>query len=143
MLEEASNPPVGVVVNNAAVLCEGERLCDMDASRIDGMIDLNLRTPIKIAKGLYHVAPTTINISSLAALEPKKRRTVYCASKTALKAFAETMRLEMESEILNVYLSKLKKHPDDFGLNMKDVCARIYESYKSKEKTLIIDGREK
>ena len=141
LFEQASSPPISVVVNNAAMLCNGERLRDMDTSRIDGMIDLNLRVPISIAKGLHHITFATINISSLAALEAKKNRTIYCATKAALKAFSETMLLETEGPLLNVYLSKLKKDPTDYGLNMKNVCVRIYESFKRKEEALIMDGR--
>ena len=67
---------------------------------------------------------------------------MYCATKSALKAFSETLSLETDVRILDVYISKLKKNPSDYGLKMETVASEIYKSFSVSDRSLILDGRK-
>lgn len=132
---------VDVLINNAAILCEGKKIEDLSDDYINNIIELNYKIPIILIKKMYKNLKGIININSLAGLSPKKNRTLYCSTKSALKMFSDTLSLETDKHILDVYISKLKKDKDDFGLDMSEVASMIYGHNKNKEKILIIDGR--
>ena len=141
LIDLAIKSNVQVLINNAAILCSGKKLNTLEDSYIDNSIELNFKIPILLVKYLYENLKSIIMINSMAGINPKKNRTMYCSTKSALKMFSETLMLETDINILNVYISKLKKSNDDFGLNMDEVSSMIYRSFKNQEKYLNIDGR--
>jgi short-subunit dehydrogenase len=132
---------VDTIINNAALLCIGKKLNELSDDYIDNIIELNYKIPIKLIKNMYDQLNNIININSLAGLNPKKNRTLYCSTKSALKMFSETLSLETDKHILDVYISKLKKEPTDFGLDMSYVSSSIYRSFINNERNLLIDGK--
>ncbi|MBI3497307.1 MAG: SDR family oxidoreductase [Proteobacteria bacterium] len=89
-----------VVINNAGVYPSGF-LLDIDADEWDRILDINLRAPFLISRGMAKlmigskVKGSIINISSGAAR--KMRRTVvpYCLSKTALDRLTKGFAIEL------------------------------------------------
>jgi short-subunit dehydrogenase len=133
---------VKILINNAAILCQGRPLADLEQSYVDEALLINVRTPMYLIKSLINDLTQIININSIAGYERKKNRTVYCATKSALKAFSETLSLETDVRILDVYISKLKKNPSDYGLKMETVASEIYKSFSVSDRSLILDGRK-
>ena len=130
-----------ILINNAALLCRGESLVDLDQRYIDSAIAVNLQAPIFLIKNLISQLMYIVNINSVAAYERKQNRTIYCASKGALKIFSETLSLETDTKLLDVYISKLKKSPLDFGLDLNIVASEVYNSFHTNDHSLVLDGR--
>ena len=87
-----------------------------------------------------------ININSIVGLEEKKNRSIYSASKFGLTGFTRSLALETKGtkiRILGAYLSKVRTVPDDeFGLNMEDVCEKVFLLYENHQyDELIMDDR--
>ncbi len=89
-----------IVINNAGVYPSGF-LLDIDAAEWDRIMDINLRAPFLVSRGMAKlmiaakVKGSIINISSGAAR--KMRRTVapYCLSKTALDRLTKGFAIEL------------------------------------------------
>lgn len=143
LVSKGKEKDIKVLINNAALLCEGKKITDLSDDYVRKSIFLNFYVPVYLAKSLYNEVSSIININSVAGIERKKNRTLYCSTKAALKAFSETLSLESDKNIMDVYISKLKKTKDDFGLSESVVASKIYECYRNKEKTLTLDGRKK
>lgn len=133
---------VNILINNAAILCNGLELQKASLNYIDSMIKVNLVAPIILTKLLLNKVKQIININSIAGLENKKNRTIYCTTKSGLKVFSNTLKLETNINIQNIFISKIKKHFDDFGLTYEDICYKIYCNYYCFNNDLIIDGRK-
>lgn len=134
---------VNILINNAGVLCNSTKLSDCTAQYIDTMIKVNLLAPILLTKYLIKNVDYFININSIAGIEIKKHRTIYCTSKSGLKIFSDTLRLETDKSVQNIFISKIKKDFNDFGLTYYEICNKIYSNYINKNNDLIIDGRNK
>ena len=132
---------VNVLINNAAIPSPGISLNNISVSQISDIINVNLKAPIflsKLIKGLN----TIINLNSMLGLEHKFNRTIYSASKWGLRGFSESLKLEMDAVVLDVYLSNVKTRPDiREGQEVNFVANQIYEAYLLKKTELILDGR--
>jgi|LakMenE01Jun11ns_1017448.scaffolds.fasta_scaffold9959218_9 short-subunit dehydrogenase len=133
---------VNVLINNAGMLCAGKQLSELSIEYIDDMLKINLLAPILLTKFLSNKVGKIININSIAGLENKKNRTIYCTSKSALKTFSNTFCLETNIKMIDIFISKIKNFEEDYGLNYNDVCDKIYESYTNNIRNVIIDGRK-
>ena len=141
LVSVARSKNIKYLINNAAILCQGKPLIDLEQSYIDDALYVNLGVPIYLVKNLCRELVHVININSIAGYERKSNRTIYCATKSALRAFSETLSLETEIKILDVYISKLRKDQSDFGLEMGIVASQIFDAFMSTERSLILDGR--
>ncbi len=97
---------VDVLVANAAHPASGT-LTDLDQERIDGMLEVNLRAPIALARAL---APAMIGrgsghmvfISSLAGKAASPASSIYSATKFALRGFALGIREDLRPHNVGV-----------------------------------------
>ena len=136
---------VEILVNNAGMICPGKKLVDLSSYEINMMIDTNLKAPIFLIKHLQKNITDIININSMIGLEPRKNRSIYSASKFGLRGFSESLKLELNNvNILDVYPTNIKTWQNrENAMDVEEVIEKIYQSFLSKEKTLIIDGRKK
>mgnify|MGYP003118703555 FL=1 len=136
---------VSVLINNAGVVCPGLSIDSLKVETITEMIDVNLLSPIVLTKLLYDKVDDIININSMVGLEPKKHRTIYGSTKFGLKGFSDSLRLESDKNIVDVYPTRIQTYPERKNcMDIKFVCDKIYESYSKKlNKDLILDGRLK
>jgi serine 3-dehydrogenase len=93
-------PPVDLLVNNAGLALGMEPLQDGDPGEWDEVLDTNVKgllyftralLPAMIARGEGHV----INVGSVAGHWTYPGGAVYCASKHAVKAISEALRLDL------------------------------------------------
>ena len=69
-------------------------------------------------------------------------RTIYSASKWGLRGFSESLKLETNALVLDVYLSRVKTRPEfTEGLDVDFVANQIYEAFLLNKTKLILDGR--
>ena len=150
-MKKLKKKDISVLINNAAITCPGLPLEELSDKKIVDMITLNMIATIKLTRRIYSFflekdGGTIININSIVGLEPKKDRTIYCASKFGLRGFSESLRLESKGsniKIMDVYLSKVKTRPNDnFGMSVESIAREICTMFKrGNVERLVIDGR--
>jgi NADP-dependent 3-hydroxy acid dehydrogenase YdfG len=130
---------IDVLINNAGDAYGLDRLDEGNIADWDAMIDGNVkgllyvsRPVIKImkARGTGHI----INLSSIAGRETYAGGTVYCASKHAVEAISEGMRLELAEFGIKVTNVRPGATETEFSLvrfkGDAERAARVYEGYK-------------
>ncbi len=135
---------VKILINNAGMICPGKSLENLSNDEINMMINTNLKAPILLSKYLLSNLSDIININSMIGLEPREKRTLYSASKFGLRGFSESLKLESKDlNILDVYPTNIKTWKErKNAMDVEEVIEKIYQSFISKEKKLIIDGRK-
>lgn len=135
---------VKILINNAGMSCPGKKLEELSSYEINMMINTNLKAPILLTKHLQKKLTDIININSMIGLEPRESRTIYSASKFGLRGFSESLKLENRNiNILDVYPTNIKTWKGrKNAMDVEEVIQKIYQSFLSKEKILIIDGRK-
>jgi len=101
---------IDVLVNNAASLMPVSPLDQIKVDEWDQMIDVNLKG---VLYGIAAVLPTmrpqksghVINLSSIAGHKVVLGAAVYCATKYAVRAISEGLRLESNGEIRSTIIS--------------------------------------
>ena len=91
---------IDILVANAGKGCNG-RLSQMDASRLRGVFELNLiglHQTIQTALPQLSAGACIQVVSSLVAWLPVPLMGAYCASKHAVQAYAETLRMELHDQ---------------------------------------------
>lgn len=92
--------PIDLLVNNAAVSVGGP-LHTTPKQDVDWLLDINLRAAVQLSRAVLpdmvarasgHIA----NISSAAGLIGMPYRSVYCAAKSGLRGFSESLRAELQ-----------------------------------------------
>ena len=144
--EFAKNSNVDVVVNNAAITCPGIAISEYTDHQLSNMIMVNLVAPMLLIKNLYtHLKEKNglfVNINSMVGLEYKKSRSVYAAGKWGLRAFSESLKLDKEVDLLDVYLSNVATTPErKNALDLDFVIDNIFNSIQNRHTRLILDGR--
>jgi len=137
---------VAILINNAAITCPGLPLAEVSDKYINDSVNVNLLAPILLSK---YVATSVakndgiiVNINSMVALEPKKHRAIYSATKTGLLGFAESFRLGQSANILEVYPTNIKTHKDrENAMDLYFVIESIADAIGSRKECLILDGR--
>ena len=92
---------VDVLVNNAAAQVQGLIAAAGDRDEARAVFETNVWSPLALIQALVPAMAergtgTVVNVSSLAHISPYPALGHYCASKGALTAFTETLRLEVE-----------------------------------------------
>jgi len=100
--------PVDVLVNNAGAGWAG-RLADMDEVRIDDLVALNLRAPMRLTRALLpgmlaRGRGRVVNVASVAAHVGPRNEAVYAATKWGLAGFTESLRAELAGSGVGVTL---------------------------------------
>ena len=139
---EAKALGVGLLINNAGILCPGIEFKDYDKKQIDEILDVNLKAPILLTSMLLDNLNGLININSILGLEFKSNRTIYSATKWGLRGFSNTLRMEKNDiNILDVYTTRFSDLDDNQSMDINEVTNCIYNSFVNKENELIMDGR--
>ncbi len=97
------------VINNAGVAHPRKMIAELDDDIIDLVMNVNFNGTVQMTKVfLPHLLsrPTAhvANISSLVALNPSAGQAMYASSKAAVKAFTETLALDLADTNVNVSL---------------------------------------
>lgn len=98
---------IDVLINNAGVSMRG-MLAELSPGLVSTIFNTNTIAPINLSqKAIPHIKQTKgsiLFISSLAALRGLPLISIYCASKMALTAVAESMRVETKADGIHIGL---------------------------------------
>jgi short-subunit dehydrogenase len=123
---------IHVLINNAAVSVESPlALCS--AADIDWVLDINLRAAVHVTRALLPALlksreAAVMNVSSAAGLSGFPNKTLYCAAKSGLKGFTESLYTELYGS--NVHVGCV--HPGPIATDMLS-RSRIYDSAKAEK----------
>ena len=140
---------ITVLINNAGMGIESP-LENTSDTEIDEVLSTNLTATIKLTKRIYTLflekkEGVIININSMLGREPKSNKSIYCASKSGLKAFTESLRMEAKEHnirIMGVYTTRIMTKPEHlYGLEPREVAEKIFDAYTKNIEDLIIDNR--
>ena len=128
--------PLDVLVNNAGIVWR-ERLIDMDPGRLDALVDVNqraaalaMREAVREMRGKSDAA--IVNVCSLAGHRvppPARRATVYAATKYALRALTEGLRMELQALGSPIKVSLVSPGLTDSELHDKAEPSGRYPGY--------------
>ena len=98
---------IDVLINNAGIAHGKEHLLNDDTEDWDAMIDGNVKGLLYVSKAIIYEMTKRkkghiINISSIAGKETYESGVVYCASKRAVEAISEGMRIELTKHNIKV-----------------------------------------
>jgi short-subunit dehydrogenase len=143
LIKEEKSSKVNVLINNAAILCPNIEFSNYDTNKIASMINVNLLAPILLIHGLKDQLLNVININSMVALETKKNRMIYSASKCGLSGFSESLKIsDDELKILDVYSTNIKTNTSiKNAMELDFVVNSIYRAFINQQEKLILDGR--
>ncbi len=92
---------VDALVNNAGI-CEIKLFLMTSVTAIREIFDVNLFSHMRLTQLLLKRMPdggSIVNVASIDGLEPKRGESAYAASKAAMLAWTETLRLELLGKI--------------------------------------------
>lgn len=98
---------IDILVNNAGLAAGLEHINEGDITDWEAMIDTNIKgllyvtrivSNMMIERGCGHI----INLGSIAGTQPYENGSVYCASKHAVHALSQTMRIDLLSHGIRV-----------------------------------------
>ena len=99
---------ISVLINNAGLAAGFEHLYEGDTKDWDAMIDTNIKGLMYITRkvcqkmiergGGGHI----VNIGSIAGTQPYEKGSVYCASKHAVHALSQAMRIDLLAKHIRV-----------------------------------------
>jgi NAD(P)-dependent dehydrogenase (short-subunit alcohol dehydrogenase family) len=105
LIEGFKNKPLDVLINNAAI-ARLLNLSDCLHSDFDEMVNVNLRTPLFLIKGLVNSLEKTkgsiINISSIIINNGAPGMSLYAATKGAIEAMTKNLALELSSKNIRI-----------------------------------------
>jgi NADP-dependent 3-hydroxy acid dehydrogenase YdfG len=99
--------PVDVLINNAGLALGAEKLHEMDVENYEIMIDTNVKGLLYVTKALVPKMADMgtgdiINIGSIAGHEVYPGGAVYCATKFAVEALTQGLRMDLIDTPLRV-----------------------------------------
>ncbi|MCB0280956.1 MAG: SDR family NAD(P)-dependent oxidoreductase [Calditrichae bacterium] len=99
--------PVDVLINNAGLALGSEKLHEMETTYYDQMIDTNIKgllyvTKVLVPKMADMGTGDIINIGSIAGHEVYAGGAVYCATKYAVDALTQGLRIDLVDTALRV-----------------------------------------
>lgn len=99
--------PVDILINNAGIALGTEKLHEMDTAYYDQMIDTNIKGLLYVTKALVPKMADMgtgdiINIGSIAGHEVYAGGAVYCATKYAVDALTQGLRIDLVDTALRV-----------------------------------------
>lgn len=98
---------IDVLVNNAGLAVGLEHINDGDPVEWDSMIDTNIRGLLYVTRKISNMmiergAGHIVNIGSIAGTQPYENGAVYCATKHAVHALSQGMRMDFLSKGIKV-----------------------------------------
>lgn len=130
---------IDVLINNAGLSLGDEKEYEGSLDEWDAVIDTNIRAllgmtrmvvPGMVARGRGHI----VNIGSIAGDTPYGGGGVYCASKAAVKALSDSLRIDLVDTPLRVTNVKPGKVETNFSVTRfhgdKAKADAVYEGYE-------------
>jgi len=148
----AKTKNASVFINNAAAACPYLPLVKISDEQINEILMTNLIVPIKLTKRIYSFflqrgTGTIININSQSGLKVQRQRSIYCAGKWGLRAFCDTLKLEIDKNkvrLISVYPGRIKTKPDfTWGMRPEDAARAIFAGYSKAGTERIVLGRRR
>lgn len=120
------------LLNNAGIADAGNFIFDRDIKPYQNIMDVNFFGQLRVAQALLPLFLNSskeyggriINISSIAGMTGMIGNSSYCASKYAVEAWSDSLRLELAP----FNLKTVKVRPGGFGTPMMDHWAKIFVS---------------
>ena len=142
LAERAIDYGVTIIINNAGMLCPNITLEQYTSKLINDIIDVNLRAPILLTYYMLSQLTNVINMNSMVSLSTKKPRTLYSATKSGLRGFSNSLRLESKDiKILDVYPTNIRTTSDKKdAMDVEMVVDQIYDAFKNEVEELILNG---
>lgn len=150
LIEKSREKNVELFVNNVGYRCPGVSLEELTDEQINGMFEVNCTIPIKLTKDIYKYLTQKgrgciMYMNSIRGLEPKGQRTIYAASRFAIRGFIESFRLEAREKnvhVMGIYPTRVLTKPEfDYGWPVSEVADKIYKAYLDGIDDLILDDR--
>jgi 3-hydroxy acid dehydrogenase/malonic semialdehyde reductase len=130
---------IDVLLNNAGLALGRDNFDEASLDDWDTMIDTNLKgllyvskavVPFMISRGSGHI----INIGSIAGKQMYQKGNVYCATKHAVQAISESMRIDLLSHKIKVTAIHPGAAETEFSLvrlkQNADEAKKVYEGYE-------------
>ncbi|MCB2205837.1 SDR family NAD(P)-dependent oxidoreductase [bacterium] len=101
-------PALNILVNNAGVQFNYQFTEEpLPFTRVDDEVAVNLLAPIRLSALFLSTLSVQdeaaiINLTSALALAPKQNAAVYCATKSALQSFTQSLRYQVEGSPLRI-----------------------------------------
>lgn len=139
-----------ILVNNAGIPCPGKSIEELYAGEVRDILHVNLIVPIILSKFFIEnelaIGGGIISINSILGLEVKPKRSIYGAGRFGLRAFMNSIALELDGRdvrILSVYPSRIRTRPEySWGMDAQEVAEKIVtQFFQGRENELVIDGR--
>ena len=98
LIQKSKEKNIVLLVNNVGYRCPGKAVEDLTDVQIDEMFALNCTIPIKLTREIYRHflqrsdGGSIMNINFIRGLEPKGNRSIYAASRFAMRGFSESLR---------------------------------------------------
>lgn len=130
---------IDLLVNNAGLAAGKDLFEDADIEDWDQMIDTNVKGLLYVTKALLpnllrSDSAHIINIGSTAGKETYRRGSVYCASKQAVNAISEAMRIDLLEKGVKVTQICPGLAETEFSLvrfkGNTDIAQKVYEGYE-------------
>jgi uncharacterized oxidoreductase len=102
-------PQINIIINNAGIQNQYNWLEEKEGHhKIENESRINFISPMQIIYGLlpnliHQPHAAIINVSSALAFVPKKSAPVYCATKSALHSFTQSLRYQLENTNIKVF----------------------------------------
>lgn len=103
------HPDLNLLINNAGVQFNFSMLTDgVTGNDINTEIQTNLLAPIQLCRQLLPILleqpeSAIVNVTSGLIFSPKQSAPVYCATKSALHSFSQTLRYQLEGTSVKVF----------------------------------------
>lgn len=142
----AKHPNLNVLINNAGIQynyqLDGP---EGDATKLAYELNVNLLATMRICQGLlpllrHQKYAAVVNVSSGLAFAPKASAPVYCATKSAVHSFTQSLRYQLEDSSIRVYelIPPLVDTPMTEGrqadkLDVEDVVSTFVRAFKREQ----------
>lgn len=127
---------VDIFINNAGLARSKDFTYDIKEEDLDEMVDTNIKAAFKFSSAVAKImvkkkSGHIIHLGSIAGHHPYEGGSVYCATKSALRAFHQSMRQELYDKNVRVSLISPGLVATEFSLvrfkGDKKKAAQVYE----------------
>jgi short-subunit dehydrogenase len=136
---------ISILVNNAGLVLTGPLELN-DPTRIDALLDLNLKALIQLTRlAIPHITTRgrgiVVNIASVAGRAPAPGYAVYAASKYGVMGFTDALRMELFGtgvQVVGVALGYVRTdmNPPEMIRHMKDVGLNTMEAEEAADQII-------
>jgi len=108
---------IDILINNAGILYAQPFEKNSD-EELDLIFEINVKAHMKLTQKIFPLMRKQgfghiINIISTAGIDPKINHTMYCATKSAMRGFTDSLRLEAKQfniKVTGIYPGAMKTH---------------------------------